>query len=134
MSRSWRSVTPALVQAVARSPIVTDREGYRYVVQPNGEKLEQCETHAGDSQHRLARSADYVVGTGHTWSVRQLCEIAFAHCNLDYHDYVVQDERFFRPAEVDLLVADAAKARTRLGWEPKVSFQQLVARMVDAEA
>jgi GDPmannose 4,6-dehydratase len=76
---------------------------------------------------------DYVVGTGHTWSVRQLCEIAFAHCNLDYHDYVVQDERFFRPAEVDLLVADAAKARTRLGWEPKVSFQQLVARMVDAD-
>ena len=64
MSRSWRSVTPALVQAVARSPVVADYKGYRYVVQPNGEKLEQCETHAGDSQHRLARSADYVVGSG----------------------------------------------------------------------
>jgi GDPmannose 4,6-dehydratase len=76
---------------------------------------------------------DYVVGTGHTWSVRQLCEIAFAHVGLDYHDHIVQDERFFRPAEVDLLVADSAKARERLGWKPKVSFQQLVARMVDAD-
>ena len=76
---------------------------------------------------------DYVVGTGHTWSVRQLCEIAFAHVGLDYDDYIVQDERFFRPAEVDLLVADADKARKVLGWEPKVSFQQLVAQMVDAD-
>ena len=76
---------------------------------------------------------DYVVGTGHTWSVRQLCEIAFAHVGLDYHDHIMQDERFFRPAEVDLLVADSAKARERLGWQPKVSFQQLVARMVDAD-
>jgi GDPmannose 4,6-dehydratase len=76
---------------------------------------------------------DYVVGTGHTWSVRQLCEIAFAHVGLDYHDHIMQDERFFRPAEVDLLVANSAKARERLGWEPKVSFQQLVARMVDAD-
>jgi GDPmannose 4,6-dehydratase len=76
---------------------------------------------------------DYVVGTGHTWSVRQLCEIAFAHVGLDYHDHIVQDERFFRPAEVDLLVADAGRAHARLGWQPKVSFQQLVARMVDAD-
>ena len=76
---------------------------------------------------------DYVVGTGHTWSVRQLCETAFSHAGLDYRDYVVQDPRFFRPAEVDLLVADASKACTHLGWEPEVNFTQLVHMMVDAD-
>ena len=76
---------------------------------------------------------DYVVGTGRTWSVRQLCEIAFAHVGLDYRDHVVQDERFFRPAEVDLLVADASRAHAELGWAPKVSFQQLIEMMVDAD-
>src|SRR5215467_8015581 len=76
---------------------------------------------------------DYVVGTGHTWSVRQLCDIAFGCVDLDYAQYVVQDERFFRPAEVDLLVADASKARDTLGWEPSVSFERLVAMMVDAD-
>jgi len=76
---------------------------------------------------------DYVVGTGHTWSVRQLCDEAFSHVALDYHDFVVQDERFFRPAEVDLLVADPSKARALLGWEPEVPFKELVAKMVDAD-
>ncbi|HKW12811.1 MAG TPA: GDP-mannose 4,6-dehydratase [Gemmatimonadaceae bacterium] len=76
---------------------------------------------------------DYVVGTGHTWSVRQLCDIAFACVDLDYHDFVMQDERFFRPAEVDLLVADAAKARTVLGWEAEVSFKDLIGMMVEAD-
>jgi GDPmannose 4,6-dehydratase len=76
---------------------------------------------------------DYVVGTGHTWSVRQLCDIAFACVDLDYHDFVVQDERYFRPAEVDLLVADAAKARTVLGWEPDVSCKDLIGMMVEAD-
>jgi GDPmannose 4,6-dehydratase len=76
---------------------------------------------------------DYVVGTGHTWSVRQLCDIAFACVDLDYHDFVAQDERYFRPAEVDLLVADAAKARTVLGWEPDVSFKDLIGMMVEAD-
>ncbi|HET7371879.1 MAG TPA: GDP-mannose 4,6-dehydratase [Gemmatimonadaceae bacterium] len=76
---------------------------------------------------------DYVVGTGHTCSVRDLCQVAFGHVGLDYRDYVVQDSRYFRPAEVDLLVADAGKARTCLGWEPKVSFEQLVHMMVDAD-
>lgn len=76
---------------------------------------------------------DYVVGTGRTWSVRQLCEVAFGYVGLDYRDHVVQDERFFRPAEVDLLVADAAKARRALGWEPDVSFEQLVQMMVEAD-
>src|SRR5262245_33157963 len=76
---------------------------------------------------------DYVVGTGHTWSVRQLCETAFSHAGLDYHDYVVQDQRFFRPAEVDLLVADASKVRASIGWEPKVTFRELVEMMVAAD-
>ena len=76
---------------------------------------------------------DYVIGTGQTWSVRQLCEIAFGAVGLDYRDYVVQDQRFFRPAEVDLLVADASKANRELDWRPRVSFQQLVEMMVDAD-
>ena len=76
---------------------------------------------------------DFVVGTGHTWSVRQLCETAFSCVGLDYRAYVVQDERFFRPAEVDLLVADATQARHRLGWKPEVSFPELIAMMVDAD-
>jgi GDPmannose 4,6-dehydratase len=76
---------------------------------------------------------DYVVGTGLTWSVRQLCESAFRAVGLDYQDYVVQDPRFLRPAEVDLLVADASKAKDRLGWTPQVTFEQLITRMVEAD-
>ena len=76
---------------------------------------------------------DYVIGTGKTWSVRQLCETAFRCVSLDYRDYVVQDDRFFRPAEVDLLVADASKSRDALGWEPDVTFEQLIEMMVQAD-
>jgi GDPmannose 4,6-dehydratase len=76
---------------------------------------------------------DYVVGTGRTWSVRQLCDVAFRCVDLDYRDFVVQDERFFRPAEVDLLVADATKARETLGWTPDVAFEQLIEMMVEAD-
>jgi len=76
---------------------------------------------------------DYVVGTGETHSVRELCQIAFAHVGLDWHDYVVQDPRFMRPAEVDLLVSNPAKARAVLGWQPRVSFEELIRMMVDAD-
>ncbi|MEJ5254699.1 MAG: GDP-mannose 4,6-dehydratase [Acidimicrobiales bacterium] len=76
---------------------------------------------------------DYVIATGETHSVREFCEVAFGHVGLDYRDYVVQDERFFRPAEVDLLVGDASKARAVLGWKPKTSFEELVRMMVDAD-
>jgi len=76
---------------------------------------------------------DYVIGTGHTCSVRDLCETAFGHVGLDYREYVKQDPRFMRPAEVDLLVADPSKAREELGWEPRVSFRSLVEMMVDAD-
>ena len=76
---------------------------------------------------------DYVIGTGATHSVRELCELAFARVGLDWRQYVVQDERFMRPAEVDLLVADAGKAREHLGWTPNVNFRGLVEMMVDAD-
>ena len=76
---------------------------------------------------------DYVVGTGRTHSVRELCEVAFGYLDLDWRDHVVMDPRFLRPADVDFLVADAAKARTKLGWEPAVTFEELIQMMVDAD-
>ena len=76
---------------------------------------------------------DYVVATGQTHSVRQLCEVAFARAGLNYEDYVQIDESLIRPAEVDLLVGDASKARERLGWKTQVDFEELVEMMVDAD-
>ena len=78
-------------------------------------------------------ATDYVISTDETHSVRELCELAFSHVGLDYEQYVVQDEQFFRPAEVDLLVGDSSKARSTLGWKPKVDFPALVKMMVDAD-
>jgi GDPmannose 4,6-dehydratase len=75
----------------------------------------------------------FVVGMGETHSVREFCEIAFGHVDLDYNDYVVQDERFYRPAEVDLLISDPSKARSMLGWEPAVGFKELVTMMVESD-
>ena len=76
---------------------------------------------------------DYVVGTGVTHSVRELCQVAFSYLGLNWEDYVVRDPKFLRPAEVDQLVADPRKARKVLGWEPKASFEELVHMMVDAD-
>jgi GDPmannose 4,6-dehydratase len=76
---------------------------------------------------------DFVIGTGESHSVRELCEVAFNHVGLDYRDYVVKDPKFFRPAEVDLLVADPGKAKKKLGWKPRVGFDELVRMMVDAD-
>jgi len=76
---------------------------------------------------------DYVIATGETHSVRELCEIAFARAGLDWRQHVVVDETQVRPAEVDSLIGDATKARTALGWRPKVSFRELVEMMVDAD-
>ncbi len=76
---------------------------------------------------------DYVVATGETWSVRQLCAFAFEVVDLDYRDYVKHSTKFDRPAEVDLLVGDPAKAKTKLGWEPTVNFRDLVTMMVEAD-
>jgi GDPmannose 4,6-dehydratase len=76
---------------------------------------------------------DYVVGSGQTHSVRELVELAFSHVGLDWQGYVVNDQKFHRPAEVDLLLADPAMARRELGWTPKVGFKELIAMMVDAD-
>ena len=76
---------------------------------------------------------DYVVATGETHSVRELCEVAFARAGLNYEDHVQIDERFIRPAEVDVLVGDATKAHEKLDWEAQVDFAGLVEMMVDAD-
>src|SRR5687767_10153289 len=76
---------------------------------------------------------DYVIATGETRAVREFCELAFSHVGLNYEDHVVVDEKFFRPAEVDLLVGDPTKAKTKLGWELQVSFPELVQMMVEAD-
>jgi GDPmannose 4,6-dehydratase len=76
---------------------------------------------------------DYVIAMGETYSVREFCSRAFAHVGLDWEKYVAFDERYLRPAEVDLLLGDSTKARTKLGWRPKVDFDALVRMMVDAD-
>jgi len=80
-----------------------------------------------------AEAQDYVVSTGRTHTVREFCRLAFATVGLEYRDYVVEDARFFRPAEVDLLIGDPGKAKRALGWEPEVTFEALVERMVLAD-
>ncbi|HEX6165819.1 MAG TPA: GDP-mannose 4,6-dehydratase [Acidimicrobiales bacterium] len=82
---------------------------------------------------QLDRSGDFVVASGETHSIRELCEVAFGHVGLDWTDHVVVDERFYRPAEVDLLIGDASHARAALGWKPTTSFEELVCTMVDAD-
>jgi GDPmannose 4,6-dehydratase len=76
---------------------------------------------------------DYVVATGETHSIEEFLDISFNYVNLDWHDYVEFDERYLRPAEVDLLIGDPTKAKQKLGWEPSVTFEQLVALMVEAD-
>lgn len=95
--------------------------------------------YAGDYVHAMwlmlqqDEPEDYVVGTGETNTVERFVEAAFSHVNLDWRDYVVVDPKFYRPAEVDLLVADPGKAKRQLGWEPTVDFDGLVQMMVDAD-
>jgi GDPmannose 4,6-dehydratase len=76
---------------------------------------------------------DYVIATGETHSVKEFCEEAFAYVGLDWSQYVEIDKRYYRPAEVDLLIGDASKAKQVLGWEPKTRFKDLVKLMVDAD-
>jgi GDPmannose 4,6-dehydratase len=79
------------------------------------------------------KADDYVIATGETHSVRRFCEIAFEHVGLTWEDHVTIDEKYMRPAEVDLLIGDASKAREALGWKPRTSFEELVTMMVDAD-
>jgi GDPmannose 4,6-dehydratase len=76
---------------------------------------------------------DYVVATGRTTSIREFCRIAFAHVGLNYEDHVVTNEKFLRPAEVDVLHGDAAKAKTVLGWQPETTLEEMIAEMVEAD-
>ena len=76
---------------------------------------------------------DYVIATGETHSVQELCEVAFGYLDLDWREHVVCDQQFFRPAEVDLLVGDSSKAQANLGWEPSVRFEELIQLMADAD-
>jgi GDPmannose 4,6-dehydratase len=76
---------------------------------------------------------DYVIATGETHSVEEFLTEAFSHVNLDWRDYVELDPKYLRPAEVDLLIGDAGKASRELGWNPRVTFKELVRLMVDAD-
>jgi GDPmannose 4,6-dehydratase len=76
---------------------------------------------------------DFVIATGETRSVREFCEEAFTYAGLDWREFVKVDPKYFRPAEVDLLLGNPAKAKAKLGWEPKVGFKELVKLMVDAD-
>jgi GDPmannose 4,6-dehydratase len=76
---------------------------------------------------------DYVISTGETHSVREFCEEAFGYLGLDYQEFVKKDPKYYRPAEVDLLIGDSTKARQKLGWKPKVGFKELARMMVDAD-
>jgi GDPmannose 4,6-dehydratase len=82
---------------------------------------------------QLDKADNFVIGSEETHPVREFCELAFGHVGLDYKKYVVQDPRFYRPAEVELLIADASKAHKTFGWKIKTSFKQLVEMMVDAD-
>jgi GDPmannose 4,6-dehydratase len=76
---------------------------------------------------------DYVIATGETHTVREFCQIAFAHAGLDWKDHVVVDPQYLRPTEVDLLLGDASKAKRELGWEATTKFDELVRLMVDSD-
>ena len=79
------------------------------------------------------RPDDYVIATGETHTVREFLDRAFSHLDMDWQQYVKIDPRYYRPTEVDLLIGDASKAKQMLGWEPKVSFEELVTMMVEAD-
>jgi len=82
---------------------------------------------------QLDAPGDFVVASGETHSIRELCEVAFGHVGLDWTDHVVQDPRFYRPAEVDLLIGDPSHAAATLDWKPRTGFEELVRSMVDAD-
>jgi GDPmannose 4,6-dehydratase len=82
---------------------------------------------------QLPSPEDFVIATGQTHSVRELCELAFAEADLDYREFVKVDERYYRPAEIDLLVGDASKARRVLEWEPTYTFPDLIKEMVASD-
>jgi GDPmannose 4,6-dehydratase len=127
-------VTRKITQAVARIRLGIDRELYLGNLDARrdwgfaGDYVEAMWT-----MLQQDASGDYVIGTGESHTVREFAETAFAHAGLDWRDHVKIDPRYYRPAEVDDLRADASKARRVLGWEPRVGFRDLVRMMVDAD-
>ena len=133
--RGFEFVTRKVTRAVARIAL-----GSQNVLAVGNMDVSRDWGFAGDYVHAMwlmlqqDEPDDYVVATGKCHSVRDLLEIAFNHVGInDWRPYVVQDERFFRPADVSLLIGDATKAHARLGWKPRVDFQQLIEMMVDAD-
>jgi GDPmannose 4,6-dehydratase len=132
--RGEEFVTRKVTQAVARIKLERQRE-----LRLGNLDAQRDWGYAGDYVEAMwmmlqqDAADDYVIATGSNSSVRRLCEIAFAHVGLDYRDYVVVDPAFLRPAEVDKLLGNPAKARQRFGWKPRTSFEELVRMMVDAD-
>ncbi len=79
------------------------------------------------------KAEDFIIATGKHHTIRELCEVAFSMLDLDWKDYVKIDQRYFRPAEVNLLLGNASKAYKELGWEPEVSFEELITEMVESD-
>lgn len=132
--RGMEFVTRKIAHAVARIKLGLERE-----LRLGNLDAKRDWGYAGDYVKAMwlmlqqEKPGDYVVSTGETHSVREFVELAFAHVGLDYRQFVVQDERFMRPAEVDLLVGNPARARQELDWQPTVTFEELVRMMVDAD-
>ena len=132
--RGLEFVTRKIANAVARIKLGLDRE-----VRLGNLEAQRDWGFAGDYVDAMWRMLqqdtpnDFVIATGETHSVREFCEVAFSHADLDWQDHVVIDERYFRPAEVDLLVGDASRSAEILGWTPRTSFRELVTMMVDAD-
>ena len=132
--RGLEFVTRKITHAVARIKLGLDRELRLGDLDPQRDW-----GFAGDYVRAMwlmlqqERPDDYVIATGRTYTIRHFCEVAFEHVGLNWQEYVVQDERFMRPAEVDLLIGDAEKARERLDWRPETSFEDLVKLMVDTD-
>lgn len=132
--RGFQFVTRKISHAVARIKKGLQKElllGNLDAKRDWGYALDYVESMWLMLQHK--KPDDFVIATGETHSVREFCEVAFNHVGLNYKDYVKTDKKFLRPAEVDLLVGDASKAKKELGWEPKIKFEELVKLMVDAD-
>jgi len=132
--RGLEFVTRKVARAAARIS-----RGFEFTVRLGNLEARRDWGFAGDYVEAMWRMlqedqpTDYVIGTGQTQTVRELVKLAFDRVGLDYHEHVELDDTLVRPAEVPVLLADATRARSRFGWEPKVAFAQLVAMMVDAE-
>ena len=132
--RGYEFVTRKVTSTVARIKMGVERE-----LRIGNLEAKRDWGHAADyvrAMHLMLQQPepeDFVISTGETHSVREFCELAFSEVGLDYREFVKVDERFYRPAEVDLLVGDCSRARKVLGWQPKYSFKDLVKEMVQED-